>query len=364
MLYQGGTRLFLFFPLTFLLSSCTVSPVTGIEDSELESWRVESEFSIIRSIEFSSNGDLMLITGEAETSESGNVEIWDTDNWELIQTLETERAYNLNAYFLSEDNKEILVVSASGKVSVFHTETGIKEKILVEGLEQDSVALPVDFSTSQQLLSLSSPEGILLLNTNTGEEYVLPLVANNNYWWQSIAFSEDGAYLALLTSPQDDNNNLPSIVHIFDVETQVKISSIEISSHSVIDIVFINNRYFALSGVDGFLEIRDFETGEVVKDLSLKTPLRYNSLARARINSMPESTFFAVGSNAATGTYSVVGEITLWSADSAEPLCSTGKMSDTAFVNPAVAISPDGQYLAGVAGGDVVVWNTEPCFQR
>lgn len=364
-----ASSIFALIIIAFPLTSCTNYPAVKIEESELESRRIESNFNIVRSVEFSLNGDLMIITGEAEItqeSNSGKVEIWNTTDWELVQTIETEKVYNLGAYFVSDNSKEVVVIDSSKGISLWNTTNGLREKVMLEGLDGENIAMPSDFSAFQQLFSLISSSGALfLLDINTGEGYEVASIDNERYVWKSIIFSEKGDFFAALASPRytsESNEALQNIIYMFETETKRQISSIEIAPYPVTNIDFVNDHNFVITGVDGFLEIRDFETGEMVRDLSIETPLSYISLASTRIDSMPESTFFAVGSNTATGTYSVVGEITLWSADSSEPLCSTGKMLDTAFVNPAVAISPDGQHLAGVAGGDVIVWDIEQCF--
>lgn len=367
----SSNLIFLLILFASFLSSCSSYPTIRIEDSELESRKIESNFNVIRAVDFSSDGNLMVITGEAEGTQDSNlgkVEIWDTNDWELIQTLETEKAYNLNAYFVSEDNEEVVVVNTSGEVSIWNTTTGARDKVLVEGAEGENIAMPVDFLQSQKLLSLISSLGDLIsFDIDAEEGYEVFSLDNNDYRSQSIAFSEEGTYLAFLVSPQyvaegDNDDALPSIIYVFDTETWEQISSTEIESYTVIDMSFIDDRYFVLSGIDGFLEIRNAETGEIAQNLSKETPLDYTSLDSVRIVSKPDNNFFAVGSAEAVGVHSVVGAVTLWNSDSPEPLCSTGRMSATTALNAAVAISPNGKHLAAAERSDVIVWDIKPCF--
>jgi hypothetical protein len=355
--------------LSCFASACfpTPPPELETEGSNLRSYRIEPNFRKITAIDFAPDKNLLLVTGEKEFSEepkNGAVEIWDINERRLIQTLETDIGNNLESAFTSNGAEEILVIDTSGEIALWDLSSGEKESIVMEGSgekgSQRTYSLNSDFSQSQQILARGSYLGPLtLLDIRTGEESELYSLENSEYAWGTMKFSHNGKYLTARTYPKHtaESDHDERVIYIFNVQKQELILSIDVSRDISGSGTFIGDDLLMLTGRDGVLEVRNIETGDVVQDLSIET-----SFDHRKIEVIPETNFIAVTSIWSNSLYTVIGLVTLWDLDSGEPLCSTDRMVDTAYVNVHFAVSPDGKKLVTNEDNTLIIWDIEDCL--
>ncbi|MGF1460038.1 MAG: WD40 repeat domain-containing protein [Leptolyngbyaceae cyanobacterium] len=355
--------------LSCFASACFLIPPSELEteDSNLKSYRIEPSFEIITAIDFAPNKNLLLVTGEKEFSagpENSTVEIWDINERRLIQTLETEIGNNSESIFVLNDSQEILVVDTSGEIALLNIGSGVKERTVVKGSvergPQTIYSLNSDFSHSQQILARGTYLGPLtLLDIQTEEEIELFSIKDSGYTWDIIKFSHDGRYLTALAYAQHGTEiNNKRKIYVFDIENRELIGSIEIDSSKVHRIsAFLANGQILIPGDDGLLEIRNIETGDVVQDLSIRTPFDHRA-----IEVIPGKNLVAVTSSWNNGIDTVMGLITVWNLDSGEPLCSTARMMHGASVNGHFEVSPDGRKLVTNEGNTLIIWDIEDCL--
>lgn len=358
-------------PLTLLVSSCisasNSAPVPIPESSGLASQSIKSDLREIIEVNFANDSNRILITGKVDAGpslNSGAIEIWDTSDWQLVQTLTTDWYINRWASFTSPSGEEIVLLDEEGEISLWDVSSGEKTQILVNSEERDIFAAKLDYSSSQQVLAFGTPLGQLFwLDIRTGERIQLLSLEEDETFrlWSNVVFSADEKYFAAIAvryAPETDER-LGTITYIFDTETWEEIVSIPLNGENALDVAFLDDNRLLLAGNEGVLEVRDLQTGRLVQDFRGELyPLNMS------IDPVPNSETFAISTVWTEGMYGILGTVSLWNSASGEVVCTTDVVTGTAGVNRDMDVSPDGKTLATTHGSELIIWDLEQCFGR
>ncbi|KAL4951799.1 quinon protein alcohol dehydrogenase-like superfamily [Aspergillus filifer] len=156
------------------------------------------------SLEFSHDGSLILCMGL-----DGNIVVWATETGDTVLTFHT---HYVNQAILSPDGRRVLSSSRYGTVYIWNLESGELEKTI----EADEYLWsPFAWSSNGLLFASSSPTGIKIWNTET--RALQKVLADHNHV-KSIAFSDDGRYLACTTL---------DCLWVYDIETGVPLHALD-----------------------------------------------------------------------------------------------------------------------------------------
>ena len=280
------------------------------------------------------------------------LKLWDTENGELLHTLDDEAAYHYISF--SPDGKQVAAASAE-QVKLWDVETGQEIGIITDQSESKQKegygkAGVNDFAWSPDgnTLALATFSGVSLLNIETYEEIQLSTNGNQPQIGHIITFSPDGKMLAVSV-----RSSSLAKVEVYDVESQGLLFTLDdFEDMGVFGIAFSpDNTRLATGwgnpwgGGSGSIKVWDMSTGTKVSELGRDDNETIYNLAYNNDGKL-------------LAGISGIGQVHIWNiAEENEEMALIG----TSGYGFAVAFSPDGRLLAvGGAASDGMEYDYEP----
>ncbi|MCF2144917.1 serine/threonine protein kinase [Desmonostoc muscorum LEGE 12446] len=288
--------------------------------------------SDVNSVAFSPDGTTL-----GSASDDKTIKLWNLATKEEIRTLEGHSNWIWTIAF-SPDSKTLASGSADTKIKLWNLETGKLIRTL-EG-HTDGVT-SVSFSPNGKTLasgSASKDTKIKLWNLETGE--LIRTLEGHTNGVQSVVFSPDGKTLA--------SGSWDKTIKLWNLETGKLIRTLEGNGGSILSVAFTpDGKTLASGSNDKTIKLWNLETGKLMHTLKGHND-KINSLAF--LSSPPLNNITLVsGSSDKT--------IKLWNPVTGEKIRTLETGSGYIY---AVAISPDGQTIAGGGSGENIlkIWQT------
>jgi WD40 repeat protein len=273
----------------------------------------------VRDVAFSPDSKLM-----ASGSDDSKIHIWDTSNWQLLRTLDTET--NVRGVAYSKDGKTI-VMSGFGSVYVLDAESGETRHKLAFHVIYD-----FSYEPEQNLVAACADEESKVWNAGSGEE--VATFGGHTELISCVALSK----LGVLASGSHDK-----LIKLWDLKTKEEIGVLEGQDGWLACLAFSpDGKTLASGGHNSTIVLWDVEGRKEIKRLECQdTPMA-----------------LAFSSDAATlveGRWD--GNVYIWDIASGENVLT---LEDPEGRISGVAISPDGKHLATAElGATITVWENE-----
>ncbi|KAJ5788212.1 hypothetical protein N7457_003202, partial [Penicillium paradoxum] len=219
----------------------------------------------VNSVAFSPDGTLLASGKDLDLSPEpcrlpGIIHIWDTSTWQCLQTLESHR-YPVTAVAFSPNGK--LFVSGrgggfnggSGNVQIWDVENWHSLQQFDDLARVTSVA----FSNDGSKLASGFQEGdIRVWDTHSWQ--CLQTFKDNQNWTTSVAFSNDGAQLAA--------GSMDSNIRLWDMQSNLSLQSIDCHHDRIGSVEFSpDGALFASTSTDGTIKIWDAYSGQCLQTI-------------------------------------------------------------------------------------------------
>ncbi|MBG1242234.1 serine/threonine-protein kinase [Nostoc sp. NZL] len=307
-------------------------PQKSVSENSFVPKPLKGHSSDVNSVAFSPDGIIL-----SSASDDKTIKLWNLASGEEIHTLEGHSTW-IWAVAFSPDSKTLASGSADKTIKLWNVETGK----LIRTLEGHSDGITsVAFSPDGKTLasgSASKDMKIKLWNLETGK--LIRTLEGHINGVPSVAFSPNGKTLA--------SGSWDKTIKLWNLETGKEIRSLEGNSESILSVAFAPDGVTLASGSkDKTIKLWNLEKGNLIRTLKGHKE-KVNSVAFLPSLS-PNGVTLVSGSNDKT--------IKLWN-----PL--TGKEIRTLETGSgyiyAIAISPDGQTIAGGGSGENIlkIWQT------
>ena len=351
-------KLLAFLLIIFPVSSC----VTTFKSEPLSPVILTGEMEHINAIAFSKDGKLLASAGQSEAQDLnrwGTIEIWDTQTWELIETLQLTQTWQLSATHI-ENSKELLWIDFLPSKEPIIVTGDVWGGVYLWNIGKNSIKILRDPSMKKPRI----PSAIALsldgkIFDFTTENIKAPLCSNNKCYYyrysKSLDFSPDGKLFAVTRVDQDSHNE---IVDIWNLEREEIIKSIEIP-HTYNIKFFLTPEILAISGKDGLIELWNIQTGIVQQVFSYRKDIGVRELAFS-----PDGKVIATGSTWSVVywwllAFAVKGEIVLWDVSSGQRLYTIRDLVSTYHIIESLVFSPNGNLLATTEDTTIKIWDVQ-----
>jgi len=314
------------------ISQPVSSPAKNILEVPYLAKSLTGHSSDVNSVAFSPDGTTL-----GSASDDKTIKLWNPGTREEIRSLEGHSNWIWTIGF-SPDSKTLASGSADRKIKLWNVETGKLIRTL-EG-HTDGVT-SVSFSPNGKTLasgSASKDTKIKLWNLETGK--LIRTLEGHNNGVQSVAFSSDGKTLA--------SGSWDKTIKLWNLETGKLIRTLDGHGGSVLSVAFApDGKTLASGSNDKTIKLWNLETGKLIHTLKGHND-KINSVAFLPRTALNDITLVS-GSSDRT--------IRLWNPVTGIKIRTLETGSGYIY---AVAISPDGQTIAGGGSGENIlkIWQT------
>ncbi|WP_251959410.1 serine/threonine-protein kinase [Nostoc commune] len=304
-----------------------IPPEKSVPENSFLPKSLKGHSSDVNSVAFSPDG---ITLGSA--SDDKTIKLWKLASGEEIRTLQGHSTWIWTVTF-SPDSKTLASGSADKTIKLWNLETGKLIRTL-EG-HSDGVA-SVAFSPDGKTLasgSASKDKTIKLWNLETGK--LIRTIDGHTNGVSSVVFSPDGKTLA--------SGSWDRTIKLWNLETGKLIRTLEGNAESILSVAFAPDGVTLASGCgDKTVKLWNLETGKLIYTLKGHND-KVNSVAFLRSTS-PNGVTLVSGSSDKS--------IKLWNPVTGKEIRTLETGSGYIY---AVAISPDGQTIAGGGSGENIL---------
>ncbi|MEA5625896.1 serine/threonine-protein kinase [Nostoc sp. UHCC 0251] len=310
----------------------TIQPKKNIPENSFVPKPLKGHSSDVNSVAFSSDGTTL-----GSASDDKTIKLWNLASNQEIHTLEGHSNW-IWAVAFSPDNKTLASGSADKTIKLWNVETGKLVRTLeghTDGVT--SVAFSLDGKTLASG-SASKDKTIKLWNLETGK--LIRTLEGHTNGVASVAFSPDSKTLA--------SGSWDKKIQLWNLQTGNSIRSLEGNAGTILSVAFAPDGLTLASGsADKIIKLWNPVTGKLIHTLKGHND-KVNSVAFLR-NSTSNDVTLVSGSSDKT--------IKLWNPVTAKQIRTLETGSGYIY---AVAISPDGQTIAGGGSGENIlkIWQT------
>ncbi|MBD2728425.1 serine/threonine protein kinase [Nostoc sp. FACHB-892] len=313
-------------------SKPTIQPKKSVSENPFQPEPLNGHSSDVNSVAFSPDGTTL-----GSASDDKTIKLWNLASREEIRTLEGHSDWIWTVGF-TPDSKTLVSGSADKTIKMWNVETGK----LVRTLKGHSDGVTsVAFSPDGKILasgSASKDMKIKLWNLETGK--LIHTLEGHTSGVQSVALSPDGKTLA--------SGSWDKTIKLWNVETGKLIRTLEENAGSILSVAFAPDGLTLASGSgDKTIKLWNPVTGNLIHTLKGHND-KVNSVAFLR-NATSNGLTLVSGSSDKT--------IKLWNPVTGKEIRALKTGSGYIY---AVAISPDGETIAGGGSGENIlkVWQT------
>ncbi|MEO2002677.1 MAG: AAA-like domain-containing protein [Candidatus Poribacteria bacterium] len=268
-------------------------------------------------------------------SYDGMATLWDQETGLRVRTLEGHTGAIQDIAF-SRDGARIATASWDGSARIWRVSTG---DLAVAPLRHDGLARTAAFSQDGELLVTGAPDGLRFWGSASGEQLANSLSGTGLSWIEEVAFSSDGARLAVSSVPLGEH-----IAHQWHIGTWEPVAEPMRAESPGLTLTYSPDGHVVATGHrDGTVRLWDATT-----HARIRTDWEQSGSVQG-LAFHPDGATLAV--------CSADGTTRLWDVASGraigQPMPHHGFQDDIAF-------SPDGHYLAVASDEDTThVWRVQ-----